>query len=245
MSQKFKISSDLIEEANESLRSSAGYPSEDGRELLKSLESTSIKEGKSLESTSIKEGESLKNPESSRYENMIEKITSSLSKIEKKIDLDNLHLKKLDKLDKLNELDVLKKEVMQMENNRITGKANEEEIKNTDKNNNNLPDASEILNRIDEVDAKIGKVEQGVKKNELTNTYFQKRFTNIESTMDRFEDLEKEIKIEYEEDDNTLKKNKYLKISLLLLLILFAMMIAGDRLGFIDLYIDEIIRSFF
>ena len=83
MSKKFEISSDLIEEANESLRSSAGYPSEDGRELLKSLESTSIEEG-----------ESLKNFESSRYENMIEKITSSLSKIEKKIDLDNLHLKK-------------------------------------------------------------------------------------------------------------------------------------------------------
>ena len=234
MSKKFKISSDLIEEANESLRSSAGYPSEDGKELLKPLEFTSIKEGVSLQ-----------NSESSRYENMIEKITSSLSKIEKKIDLDNLHLKKLDKLDKLNELDVLKKEVMQMENNKITGKANEQETTNTDKNNNNLPDTSEILNRIEKVDAKIRKVEEGVKKNELTNTQFKKRFTNIENTMDRFEDLEKEIKIEYEEDDNKLKKNKYLKISLLLLLILFAMMIAGDRLGFIDLYIDEIIRSFF
>ena len=234
MSKKFKISSDLIEEANESLRSSAGYPSEDGKELLKPLEFTSIKEG-----------ESLQNSESSRYENMIEKITSSLSKIEKKIDLDNLHLKKLDKLDKLNELDVLKKEVMQMENNKITGKANEQETTNTDKNNNNLPDTSEILNRIEKVDAKIRKVEEGVKKNELTNTQFKKRFTNIENTMNRFEDLEKEIKIEYEEDDNTLKKNKYLKISLLLLLILFLVMIAGDRLGFIDLYIDEIIRSFF
>ena len=234
MLKKFKISSDLIEEANESLRSSAGYPSEDGKELLKSLESTSIEEG-----------ESLKNFESSRYENMIEKITSSLSKIEKKIDLDNLHLKKLDKLDKLNELDVLKKEVMQIENNRITGKANEQEITNTNKNNNNLPDIPEILNRIDEVDTKIKKVEKGVIKNELTNAYFQKRFTNIENTMDRFENLEKEIKIEYEEDDNTLKKNKYLKISLILLLILFVMMIAGDRLGFIDLYIDEIIKSFF
>ena len=234
MSKKFKISPDLIEEANESLRSSDGYPAEDRKILLKSLKFTSIKEEESLE-----------NPESSRYENMIEKITSSLSKIEKKIDLDNLHLKKLDKLDKLNELDVLKKEVMQMEKNKITGKANEQEITNTNKNNNNLPDASEILNRIDKVDEKIRKVEQGVKKNELTNTYFQKRFTNIENTMDRFENLEKEIKIEYEEDDNTSKKNKYLKISLLLLLILFAAMIAGDRLGFIDLYIDEIIRSFF
>jgi len=169
-------------------------------------------------------------------------------KIEKKIDLDNLHLKKLDKLDKLdklNELDVLKKEVMQMENNKITGKANEQETTNTDKNNNNLPDTSEILNRIEKVDAKIRKVEEGVKKNELTNTQFKKRFTNIENTMNRFEDLEKEIKIEYEEDDNTLKKNKYLKISLLLLLLIFVMLIAGDRLGFIDLYIDEIIRSFF
>ena len=237
MSKNFKISSDLIEEANESLRSSGGYPSEDGRELLKSLESTSIEEEKPL-----------KNPESSRYENMVEKITSSLSKIEKKIDLDNLHLKKLDKLDKLdklNELDVLKKEVMQMENNKITGKANEQEITNTNKNNNNLPDISEILNRIDEVDAKIKKVEKGVIKNELTNTHFKKRFTNIENTMDRFENLEKEIKIEYEEDDNTLKKNKYLKISLILLLILFVMLVAADRLGFIDLYIDEIIRSFF
>ena len=153
MSKKLKISSDLIEEANESLRSSAGYPSEDGRELL--------------ESDSTEERESLKNPESSHYENMIEKITSSLSKIEKKIDLDNLHLKKLDKLDKLNELDVLKKEVMQMENNKITGKANEQETTNTDKNNNNLPDTSEILNRIEKVDAKIRKVEEGVKKTNL------------------------------------------------------------------------------
>ena len=235
MLKKFKISSDLVEEANESLKCLDGYPSEDGKELLKSLESTSIEEG-----------ESLKNFESSLYENMIEKITSSLSKIEKKIDLDNLHLKKLDQLDKLNELDVLKKEVMQMqiENNRITGKANEQEITNTNKNNNNLPDIPEILNRIDEVDTKIKKVEKGVLKNELTNAYFQKRFTNIENTMDRFESLEKEIKIEYEEDDNTLKKNKYLKIFLLLLLI-FLMMIVGDRLGFIDLYIDEIIKSFF
>ena len=233
MLKKFKISSDLVEEANESLKSLDGYPSEDGKELLKSLESTSIEEG-----------ESLKNLESSRYENMIEKITSSLLKIEKKIDLDNLHLKKLDKLDKLNELDVLKKEVMQIENNRIIGQANEQEITNTNKNNNNLPDIPEILNRIDEVDTKIKKVEKGVIKNELTNAHFQKRFTNIENTMDRFESLEKEIKIEYEEDDNTLKKNKYLKIFLLLLLI-FLMMIVGDRLGFIDLYIDEIIKSFF
>jgi len=234
MLKKFKISSDLVKEANESLKSLDGYPSEDGKELLKSLESTSIEEG-----------ESLKNFESSLYENMIEKITSSLSKIEKKIDLDNLHLKKLDQLDKLNELDVLKKEVMQMqiENNRITVKANEQEITNTN-NNNNLPDISEILNRIDEVDTKIKKVEKGVLKNELTNAYYQKRFTNIENTMDRFESLEKEIKIEYEEDDNALKKNKYLKIFLLLLLI-FLMMIVGDRLGFIDLYIDEIIKSFF
>ena len=193
MSKKFRISTDLIEEANESLRNAAGYPSEDGRELLKSSKFTLIEER-----------ESLKNSESSHYENMIEKITSSLSKIEKKIDLDNLHLKKLDKLDKLdklNELDVLKKEIKQMDNNKITGKANEQETTNTDKNNNNLPDTSEILNRIDEVDAKIRKVEQGVKKNELTNTNFQKRFTNIENTMDRFENLEKEIKIEYEEDD--------------------------------------------
>ena len=167
MSKKFKISSDLIEEANESLRSPAGYPSEDGRELLKSLESTSIEER-----------ESLKKSESSHYENMIEKITSSLSKIEKKIDLDNLHLKKLDKLDKLNELDVLKKEVKQIENNRITEKANEQEITNTNKNNNNLPDTSEILNRIDEVDAKIRKVEEGVKKKRtykyiLSKTFYQ------------------------------------------------------------------------
>ena len=73
MSKKFKISSDLIEEANESLRSSDGYPAEDRRKSLKSLEFTSVKEE-----------ESLKNSESSRYENMIEKITSSLSKIEKK-----------------------------------------------------------------------------------------------------------------------------------------------------------------
>ena len=236
MLKKFKISSDLVEEANESFKCLDGYPSEDGKELLKSLESTSIEEG-----------ESLKNFESSRYENMIEKITSSLSKIEKKIDLDNLHLKKLDKLDKLdklNELDVLKKEVMQIENNRITGKANEQEITNTN-NNNNLPDIPEILNRIDEVDTKIKKVEKGVIKNELTNAYFQKRFTNIENTMDRFESLEKEIKIEYEEDDNALKKDKYLNIFLLLLLLLFLMMIAGDRLGFIDLYIDEIIKSLF
>ena len=65
MSKKFIISSDLIEEANESLRSSAGNSYEDGKELLKPLEFTSIKEE-----------ESLKNSESSRYENMIEKITS-------------------------------------------------------------------------------------------------------------------------------------------------------------------------
>ena len=146
---------------------------------------------------------------------------------------------------KIEKLDVLKKEVMQIENNRITGQANEQEITNTNKNNNNLPDMPEILNRIDEVDTKIKKVEKGVIKNELTNAYFQKRFTNIENTMDRFESLEKEIKIEYEEDDNAFKKNKYLKIFLLLLLLLFLMMIAGDRLGFIDLYIDEIIKSFF
>jgi len=155
MSKKFKISSELIEEANESLRSSAGYPSEDGEKLLKSFKFISTKEK-----------ESSKNPESSHYENMVEKITSSLTKIEKKIDLDNLHLKKLNKLDRLNELDFFKKKIIQMENDRITDKANEQEITNTNKSNNNLPDSSEILNRIDEVDAKIRKVEQGVKKNE-------------------------------------------------------------------------------
>ena len=234
MSKKFQITSNLIEEANKSLENFAGYPTEDNEKLIKS--------------SSIKEIGSLKNVESSFYENMAEKITSSLSKIEKKIDLDIHHLKKLDKLDKLdklklNEFDVLKKKKDHLENNKITEKTNEPEIENS--GNNNLPDKSEILNRVDEIDKKVQQIEKGVVKNENTNKSFQKRFTNIENTMDRFETLEKEIKIEYEEDDNTSKKKKYLKISLLLFLVLFFIMIIGDRLGFVDLYIDEVIGSIF
>ena len=94
------------------------------------------------------------------------------------------------------------------------------------------------------------------KLNAVTNTY-NKRFEKIEETVSRFEEMEKDIQLEYIDDEeeidnsnsNVSSKDKKRQNILYLILIGLIITITGlvilDRLKIIDLYLDSIFKMFF
>ena len=79
---------------------------------------------------------------------------------------------------------------------------------------------------------------------ESDNSVFKKKFINVENTLNRFEDLEKEIKIEYENDEKKPLQNILVAI-LSLLLGIVSILIISDQMGYVDLYLNEIFQSLF
>ena len=95
-----------------------------------------------------------------------------------------------------------------------------------------------------------------IQKFETTNGIYQERFKNIEETLDRFKEIEKELEVEVIEEDekidvsevntkNQNPKNKTLITLLLVLILLFSGAVVLDSLGIVDLYISEVLKSFF
>ena len=191
-----------------------------------------------------------------------EKLSSTLSSIETKIDNEKEQLKKLDVLDDI------KTEIEKMNENSLMQSTN-----SSPSVGHNLPGTSELLSRVEELESKIqnnsgGSVSDEIqesindllnnvqKLNAATNTY-NKRFEKIEETVSRFEEMEKDIQIEYIDDDEEIdtstkavsNKDKKRQNILYLILIGLIMTITGlvilDRLKIIDLYLDEILKSFF
>jgi hypothetical protein len=186
-----------------------------------------------------------------------EKLSSTLSSIETKIDNETEQLKKLDVLDDI------KTEIQKMNENSLMQSTN-----SSPSVGHNLPGTSELLSRVEELESKIqnnsgGSVSDEIqesindllnnvqKLNAVTNTY-NKRFEKIEETVSRFEEMEKDIQLEYIDDDeeiDTSNKDKKRQNILYLILIGLIMTITGlvilDRLKIIDLYLDEILKSFF
>jgi len=191
-----------------------------------------------------------------------EKLTSTLSSIETKIDNETEQLKKLDVLDDI------KTEIQKMNENSLMQSTN-----SSPSVGHNLPGTSELLSRVEELESKIqnntgggvsDEIQESIndllsnvqKLNAATNTY-NKRFEKIEETVSRFEEMEKDIQLEYIDDEEEIdtstkavsSKDKKRQNILYLILIGLIMTITGlvilDRLKIVDLYLDEILKSFF
>jgi hypothetical protein len=240
---KYKTSVDFVKEANESLFGPY-YESEtveDSNNILdktsNNLTVTKTNRSKSLLSVNgtsndvnidEKIGEvptftDIKRIKSSSYDDGIEKIVLSLSKIEEKIDYDKNQLKKLDQFNNG------KKD--NGSTNNVTPSTDEKSF------DHNFPEPSELLGRMDNLEGQLNNIE-------ADNIVFKKKFINVENTLNRFEDLEKEIKIEYENDEKKPLKNILVAI-LSLLLGIVSILIISDQMGYVDLYLNEIFQSLF
>ena len=187
-----------------------------------------------------------------------ERLNSSLVNIESKIDGDKTRLEKLDLLDGIKE-DIAKI------NENLSG------ANLSSRQGHNLPNVDQLLSRIDELENKINNQEatgsplpqdnemndkleeitKSVQKLNLSSGTIQKRFERVEETLGRFEEMEKDIQVEYidekENEDTPEEHNK--KVLLYGLLVILILMVCGavvlDRLNIVDFYLDELFRTFF
>ena len=130
--------------------------------------------------------------------NIIKEVNSTLSQIEKKIDQDHNQLKKLDRLEDIKNELIKMNEVKELS-------SNEDQSDDTPSHGDNLPDNSELLIKIESLQNKIRELENENKE----------RFEKIESTVERFEEIEKELEIEYttEEDEKEQTQEQDLEIN--------------------------------
>tara|TARA_B110000259_G_scaffold5241_1_gene5815 strand:+ start:493 stop:1242 length:750 start_codon:yes stop_codon:yes gene_type:complete len=130
--------------------------------------------------------------------NIIKEVNSTLSQIEKKIDQDHNQLKKLDQLEDIKNELIKMNEVKELS-------SNEDQSDDTPSHGDNLPDNSELLIKIESLQNKIRELENENKE----------RFEKIESTVERFEEIEKELEIEYttEEDEEEQTQEQDLEIN--------------------------------
>ena len=169
--------------------------------------------------------------------NIIKEVNSTLSQIEKKIDQDHNQLKKLDQLEDIKNELIKMNEVKELS-------SNEDQSDDTPSHGDNLPDNSELLIKIESLQNKIRELENENKE----------RFEKIESTVERFEEIEKELEIEYtteedekeqtqeqdleinqispaqntsNEEDSNFKETSKLKSNLLLLLLIFLIILVS------------------
>ena len=130
--------------------------------------------------------------------NIIKEVNSTLSQIEKKIDQDHNQLKKLDQLEDIKNELIKMNEVKELS-------SNEDQSDDTPSHGDNLPDNSELLIKIESLQNKIRELENENKE----------RFEKLESTVERFEEIEKELEIEYttEEDEEEQTQEQDLEIN--------------------------------
>ena len=189
-------------------------------------------------------------------------LKNTLNKIEDKIDKETEQLKKLDVLDDI------KTEIQKINENSLM-----QSTSSSPSAGHNLPNAGDLLNRVEELENKIqnnsgdgvsDEIQTSIndllnnvqKLNAATNTY-NKRFEKIEETVSRFEEMEKDIHLEYVDDEEKIDisnnsltdKDKKRQNILYLILIGLIMTLTGlvilDRLKIIDLYLDSIFKMFF
>ena len=135
------------------------------------------------------------------FDKTLEAMSQTLSSIDNKMDLENLQLQKLDQLSEI------KEQLNRMEDvsvatatasvsvdpePEITAEA-EEDVSQSNIGHNQQ-EISELLEKIDVLEKKIITIES--KSNDSNE-----RFKKIEGIVERFEDLESEIQVEYEEEE--------------------------------------------
>ena len=184
--------------------------------------------------------ESLATLDSDPY-NLIKDVNQTLSSIEKKID------KETEQLSKLDQLEDIKNELKKMNTtNKIQEDNNDQEVS---PQGDNLPDNSDLIVQIENLQEKI-------KDLETTNESYNERLRDIDETLNRFKEIEKELEIEaIEEDEKPNKKDDVLKNekpknkNLLILLIALLFTISGvvilDALGIVNLYLTQTFKNIF
>jgi len=197
--------------------------------------------------------------------NLIKDVNSTLSKIEKKIDKDSVQLSKLDQLEEIK--DELKKITSSNKVNEFNDVIDNDVSSST--NGNNLPDNTDLIIQIENLQEKIQKIE-------TSNSAYEEKLKDIEETLVRFKKIENELEVEVIEEEigqiplseenifdnkvdemkNNEDKNNSIKIHpkpksniLVLILLLLILLVSGavvlDSLGIVDLYLSEILKTFF
>ena len=197
--------------------------------------------------------------------NLIKDVNSTLSKIEKKIDKDSVQLSKLDQLEEIK--DELKKITSSNKVNEFNDVIDNDVSSST--NGNNLPDNTDLIIQIENLQEKIQKIE-------ASNSTYEEKLKDIEETLVRFKKIENELEVEVIEEEigqiplseenifdnkvdemkNNEDKNNSIKIHpkpksniLVLILLLLILLVSGavvlDSLGIVNLYLSEILKTFF
>ena len=197
--------------------------------------------------------------------NLIKDVNSTLSKIEKKIDKDSVQLSKLDQLEEIK--DELKKITSSNKVNEFNDVIDNDVSSST--NGNNLPDNTDLIIQIENLQEKIQKIE-------TSNSAYEEKLKDIEETLVRFKKIENELEVEVIEEEigqiplseenifddkvdemknneninNSIKihpkpKNNILVLILLLLILLVSGAVVLDSLGIVNLYLSEILKTFF
>jgi len=197
--------------------------------------------------------------------NLIKDVNSTLSKIEKKIDKDSVQLSKLDQLEEIK--DELKKITSSNKVNEFNDVIDNDASSST--NGNNLPDNTDLIIQIENLQEKIQKIE-------TSNSAYEEKLKDIEETLVRFKKIENELEVEVIEEEigqiplseenifdnkvdemknnedinNSIKihpkpKSNILVLILLLLILLVSGAVVLDSLGIVDLYLSEILKTFF
>jgi len=197
--------------------------------------------------------------------NLIKDVNSTLSKIEKKIDKDSVQLSKLDQLEEIK--DELKKITSSNKVNEFNDVIDNDVSSST--NGNNLPDNTDLIIQIENLQEKIQKIE-------ASNSTYEEKLKDIEETLVRFKKIENELEVEVIEEEigqiplseenvfdnkmdemknnedinNSIKihpkpKSNILVLILLLLILLVSGAVVLDSLGIVDLYLSEILKTFF
>jgi hypothetical protein len=155
--------------------------------------------------------ESLITMDPAPFDRTLEIMSQTLASIDNKMDIENSQLQKLDQLseikDQLNRLENISVATATSDTlpeQEITSEISPENEDELPQNNmgHNQQEISELLEKIEILERKILAIEN--QSNDSNS-----RFEKIESVVERFEDLESEIHIEYEEDEKVERPNLF------------------------------------
>ena len=154
--------------------------------------------------------ESLITMDSAPFDQTLEIMSQTLASIDAKMDVENQQLQKLDQLTEI------KDQLNRLENNSVATATAEiaPEIEGTSEIEEEVPQSNIGHNQqeISELLEKIQTLENKIQTIENQSNSSNERFEKIESVVERFEDLESEIQVEYEEDEKpNLFKNLFKK----------------------------------
>ena len=170
--------------------------------------------------------ESLITMDPAPFDKTLENISQTLSSIDNKMDLESVQLQKLDQLDQLTEIkdqlnriensDIIKDDKTNndfQESEPVTESGTENEVSQNDndkeiiqQNNlgHNQQEISELLEKVADLEKKLTDIES-----QSNNS--KEKIQKIEGIVERFEDLENEIQVEYEEEETGFFKNFFKK----------------------------------